>query len=486
MKGFKSLIALALLGCIFCGPTAQAQNTDELIPVIESAESVFLTAIQAYEDRDFETAARLFGVVANTFDLHEKTTASLLMRGKSLYMAGDYTQASLVLNDFVAKYRTSRYLPDAQLILQFANEATSGDVQDTEFMKLGVALPLNKEASTFTQQMFNGIKLAVDDHNAVPYDTLTGNPIRKIKLIFRDTQNQQGAAQDAIRSLAAENVDAIIGPLFSNEALAAAQIAEQERIVMITPMATDDAVSRDRRYTFQANPTIETRGRLMARMAIIGLGLNELGVLADYNNRESVRMARAFEAEASALEANVTFNEQIVNSRSWFRLSETVSRDTLLTADAIYLPINGGNASNLIGGALTSLDRMGISSRMRLLGNVEWHNISQVSLAGKYTTTYSNDFYAVPTDSVTMEFEERYMSLTGGEISQLAYKGYDVATFMAQQLHRQSMESRPLEQIMREAPLFQGYANRLDFTAGNVNEAMFFHRFKDGTVELIR
>ena len=54
-------------------PAAFAQLTQpNLIPVIESAESVFATAIQAYEDQDYETAARLFGVVANTFDMPQQ------------------------------------------------------------------------------------------------------------------------------------------------------------------------------------------------------------------------------------------------------------------------------------------------------------------------------------------------------------------------------------------------------------------------------
>lgn len=466
---------------------AQGQNNTNLIPVIESAESVFLTAIQAYEDGDYGTAARLFGVVANTFDLHRKTTAALLMRGKSFYMNGEFDQANVVLNDFIAKYQTSRYVQDAQQILQYTNNIGLDNIEDTQVLKLGVALPLNSESSAFTQQMFNGIRMAIEDHNAVSVDTLTGEPIRKIKLIFRDTQNQQGAAEDAIRSLAAENVDAIIGPLFSSESRAAARVAEEEQVVMVTPMATDDAVSREKRYIFQANPTIETRGRLMARMAVIGLGLNELGVLVDYNNRESVRMARAFRAEAETLEANVAFSEDVLNTRAWFRLSESISRDTLLLADAIYLPINGGNASNLIGGALSSLDRMGISSRMRLLGNVEWHNISQVSLAGKYTTTYSNDFYKAPTDSLALEFVDRYTTLTGDDDpSQLVFKGYDVARFLAKQLNRQASQGRPLDQLIREAPFFEGYANRFDFTAGNVNEAMFYHRYQNGIVELIR
>lgn len=488
MKAFKLFFITILLAWGVSTSSAQAQSPGELIPVIESAESVFLTAIQAFEDQDYETAARLFGVVANTFDLHSKTTAALLMRGKSLYMNQEYDQARLVLNDFKAKYRTSRYVADAEQIILLATDGTDAGYIDDQILKLGIALPLNSESSALTQQMFNGIRMAVEEHNAVSYDSLMG-PTRKIQLIFRDTKNDQGAAQEAIRSLAREQVDAIIGPLFSREALAAAQIAELEQVVMIAPLATDDAVSRDKQYVFQANPTIATRGRLMARFAVYGLGLNDIGILSDYSNNESMRMARAFEDEMNMLEkGEVVFSQAITDARSWFRLSESVSKDTLLKADAIYLPINGGNASTLIGGALTSLDRMGFGSRLRLLGNVEWHNISQVSLAGNYNTTYSNDFYVNPSDSLSQVFQNLYVSQTGTTPDdwRLIFSGYDVTTFIAHQLDRKVFENRPLEFLIRQAPMFEGYGNRLDFSKGNVNEAMYYHQYKDGILELVR
>ncbi len=492
MKGFKLLFFVILFGWGASSTSAGAQQAGNLIPVIDSAESVFSTAIQAYEGGDYATAARLFGVVANTFDLHQKTTAALLMRGKSFYKNGEYDLANRVLSDFINAYPMSRYVNEAQLVMDFATEGTDAAYIDDQVIKLGIALPLNNDASALTQQMFSGIRIAVENHNAAPPDSIMG-PHRKIQMIFRDTNGQQGAAQEAIQSLAQQGVDAIIGPLFSSEAIAAARIADNEGIVMIAPMATEDQVSRNMRYVFQANPTIETRGRLMARLAVLGLGINEIGVLSDYTNNESTRMARAFaneihslNADNENLEVNLVFNESIPDPRTWFRLSEGMSKDTLAKADAIYLPFNGGNASTLIGGALTSLDRMGMSSRLRLLGNVEWHNIAQTSLASNYTTTYTNDFYVNPMDSLAMEFSNHYQSQTGESPSRLVFSGFDVATFLAQQLDRQVYTNRPLEQLIREAPFFQGYGIRLDFSKGNVNEAMFYHRYSAGIVELIR
>jgi hypothetical protein len=140
----------------------------------------------------------------------------------------------------------------------------------------------------------------------------------------------------------------------------------------------------------------------------------------------------------------------------------------------------------MIGGALGSLDRMGMGQKIRILGNVEWHNLPMVTLAGNYTTTYSNDFYANPIDSTVQRFVTRYRQENSREPERLAYTGYDVTRFLTIQLERQAIEPRPLDQLIRGAGVYSGLGTRLDFTNGNINEAMYYHRYRDGIVELLR
>lgn len=490
---------LLLSGLFATHAQAQLNNatgSDPLIPVIEQAESVFASAISAYEVQDYSTAERLFGVSANTFDLHQKTTAALLMRGKSLYMARDYGQARLVLQDFIDKYRTSRYVYEANQIIAFADDALNPAFQNDQVIRLGIALPKTEQATVHTQNIINGIRMAIEEHNSMPYDPTKG-PAQKIQLIFRDTQNDANAAREAVRSLAQENVVAIIGPLFSDESVAAAEVAEHERVVMIPPMATDDRVSFNRQFTFQANPSIETRGRLMARFTAYGLRLKEIGILVDSNNSESLRMSRAFTEELELLNAEqaeetdrveILFNKSIPNPRSWYSLNQIISKDSLAKAKGIYIPINGGNASSLIGGALTSLGRMPFHSanRPRLLGNVEWHDISQKPTAGKFLTTYSNDFFVNPADSSAIEFTEKYKTEIGSDPNRLVFIGYDITRFILAQVSRQTNENRPLVDIIRQTPMYQGYGNRFDFSKGNINQAMFFHKYEEGLMMLMR
>ena len=483
---FEFLAFLLFFGLFMHSAEAQ-QPSAPTIPIIDSAESVFSTGIQAYRDGEFEVAARLFGVAASTYDWHQKTTASLLMQGKSLFQNSQFEDARQVLEQLLRTYPTTRYADEARHVISMAGDSRNQSYQQSQIFLLGVALPLNGDAAGLTQQLFNGIRMAVQQYNAAAFDSLTGEVGPKIRMIFRDTQNDAQAARQAIRDLVEiERVGAIIGPLFSDEAVAAAQEAERTRVVMLAPLATEDAVSRNREYVFQANPTLTKRGELMARFAARGLGIENVGIITDYNNAESVKMARGFEQEMAELEVDLPFNEFISDTRSWFRLSDSIERDTLLKADAIYLPINGGNASTLIGGVLGSLDRMGLGSHIRILGDVEWHNLPMVTLAGNYMATYSNDFYVDPADSTGFPFIEQYLAATGEEPQRLAYTGYDVTSFLANLVNRQKHDPRPLNQLIRTAGPYQGYGIRLDFTNGNVNEAMYYHRYRDGLVELLR
>ena len=485
MKTSYLILFLLYVGSVL---PAAAQPAQALIPTLESAESIFDTALQAFTDQQYDVAERLFGVVADNYDFHTKTTAALLMQGKSLYLRREYGPAIDVLSELVDTYPTSRYANEAARIIQFADQGANNEVIEAKTFRLGVALPLNSEAASFSQQLFNGIHVAVDNYNNRLEST--GNPgdLPQVLMVFRDTNNDPRETRNAIRDLIEiEQVDAIVGPLFSAEALIAAEEVERAGVVMIAPLATAEEVATNRNYVFQANPTLEVRGKLMARFVVRGLGIESIGLITDYTNSESLGMARGFEEELRNLEQPLTYQHFVSNPSSWFRLGDELSRDTLLQADAVYLPINGGNASTLIGGALGSFDRMGMGSRIRVIGNVEWHSISNVSLASNYGATYSNDFYVTPEDSLGRAFQTQYTQLFSQTPQMLSYRGYDVTNFLVSQFDRiASTPDYPLHLILREAPFYRGAGIRIDFTNGNVNEAMFYHRYRDGVSTLLR
>ena len=475
--GLRRLGALLVAGLIvlFQGtPASYAQDRPETVSVIPPADSLFRLGLERFDEGHFAEAHTLFQRAVDNFDLHAGTTAAMLMAGKSSYRLGDYPAARDELEALVEAFPSSGYLEEARRTIGFAVGMIDREVPDT--VRVGIVLSLSGEEATVSQSLFNGVRLAVEDYN------LAGRTA-PVKMVFRDSGGQASGAADAVRRLADEDVDFIVGTVFSDQAIAAAEAAERERIVFVAPLATDERVSEGKRYAFQANPTIELRGRLMARFAVNGLRLNAFGVIAMHEaDGVSERLTDAFIKEASELGASINLVRLLPDENAWIRLSETVSRDTLSHVEAIYVPVTSPEPLAVIGALLSSLDRMRAS--VRILGNSAWHQLPMVSAASRYTATYSNDFYLAASDPSLTIFQARFRELSGESPNRPAYAGYDVTKFMLQIVSRRPEE--PLYESVWFEPEYRGIASRIGFFGLNVNGALFFHRYRDGELRLIR
>ncbi len=472
----RLVLISAVLGTTILLAAAPARGQEAGALYDAEAERVFQEGIDLFEQGHYGPAFDRFERVYADFSLNRKTTAAWLMAGKTAYRRGEHQKAIDILSHFLRDFPQSRLLADAQRTRRFAVESMQASQQRGRLVKLGVAFPLDAESVSLTQALFNGVRLAVDEHNR------TGGGQMPVQIIFRDSGNNGDRAAEAAEELVEEGVDVIVGPLYSEEARAAGGVANVNAVAMIAPLATDEDVSYGRDYVFQANPTINMRGRLMARFAIRSQRLDEFGIISDFANSYGERMAEGFEDEALRLGAEIAFVKLLPGAGSWFRLLDFVKPDTLKYARALYLPISGGEAPTLIRAALRELDRADVP--LRVLGNKEWHDLVAVQLAAKFGTTYTTDFHVDESLPVTRLFIERYTGLAGEPPNQLAYAGYDVTRYILLQLTAHA--GKPLYQAFHDAPPYQGLGLRFDFRNGNVNEAIYFMRYRDGGVEQIR
>ncbi|MDQ7041126.1 MAG: ABC transporter substrate-binding protein [Rhodothermus sp.] len=470
----QTLLVGLLLGLQGAGGWAQPLE----IPRIEAAETEFTQALRAFERGDYGLAYRQFRRVIDAYPPHRRTTAAWIMAAKALYRMGEYAYVITWVDTFVSRYPTSRYQREATQLRSLAEVALRRRQQQARLITLGILLPLDAENAPLTQALVDGIRLAVEAHNAESLSV----PVR---MVFRDAGTDSAQVQAALRALLDEQqVDLVIGPLYSEQARAAAEVAEQRGVVLIAPLATDEAVSKGRRFVFQANPTLAVRGRLMARMAVYGLRLDSIGVVAQLGDPTAERMAEAFRAEALRLGAVIPFDKRLSDAQAWARLVQHIGRDTLAQARALYLPLAGGNAPVLARAALSSLDRSGLTPRV--LGNAAWREMRAALQASRYLLTFSNDFYVDTSRVEVQDFIQRYQTL--GRIEQpdrLVYTGYDVTRFLLTQLSDRSALAELADRI-RRAPFYQGLGVRIHFNGGQVNRALYYHRYRDGRLELLR
>lgn len=532
-----------LIGVVAATPgRAQEQPAD--VPRISDAELMFEQGVTAFEQGNFEQAAERFRLV-HDYELNRKTTAAFVMEGKALLRLGRYRDAADVVSTLLDRYPQTSYEKEAERIREEADTHLEREGGRVDTLRVGVVLPMTSETVGLTQAMFNGIRLAIDEHNGLhrryvpppglqasadsfgvvntaevygdslaeadgrttvttPTDTLRVDSLQVVteqreqpdwvaKMYFRRVNGEDEAARAATDSLVRDDeVDVVLGPLYSSSARAAGDVAERAQVPLIAPLATERSVSEGRDYVFQTNPTIPLRGRIMARFASESLLTESVSVIYERDVSDSERMAKGFREEARQQGLQLPFTLRLDNPRQWTRLPEAIEEDTTITdsmvaeTEAFYLPIAGSNASGKIQDALTGLDRLNTTARV--LGNSHWHDLSVKKQASAFTATYATDFSVETGTPEVQTFIRRYRLLTGNtpdELSvrgrRLAYTGYDIAHFVFSVLS--PSPPRPGPDDLRTASPHEGLGMQIHFREGNVNRAMRFHRYRNNRLE---
>ena len=376
---------LLLLSAGLSATPGHAQETATL-PEVENAELLFEEGITAFERGEYETAHERFRLVSE-YELNRKTTAALLMDGKALVQLRRYQDAIRPLETLLNQYPETTYRDDAERLLTQARSRRDGATQAPDTLRIGVTLPMEAATVSLSQALFNGVRLAVEEHNglrrryirppglrteadtfevydtarlagdslaaadgkttvAAPTDTVRVDSLRIVaeqvarpdwvaKMHFRRTGPRPKTARAAVDSLVRlDDVDVILGPIRSRVARPAGERAEAARVPLMAPMATDESVSEGKNYVFQANPTIPDRGRIMARTAKNGLLLDRVGVIYEEGNRLSARMAEGFREGARQQDLTVPLSIPLQGSRDWSRLPTLLEDSTLIETDS--------------------------------------------------------------------------------------------------------------------------------------------------------
>ena len=469
------LVLAGLTGTVVNTRSGAHAQSGRVIERIPAADSLLASGFSAFEATNWQQAFDLFREVETDHGRNAASSTARMMAAKSAFRMGDHDRVRSLLSSFSIDFPGSSYANAARALVGLSQEAEQQ--APSAFFRIGVMLSLSESDQVPSQQLFNGIRMAVDEHNRDPRN-------RPAQMIFRDIEGGARAAAEAVSRFSDDdNVDLIIGTLYSAEAVAAAERADEEGVVFMAPMATDERVSDGRRYAFQANPSMRARGRAMARFAINGLRLDSLAVITVADDRGlGERLADGFIQGASELGASINLIRILSSEAEWYELPDTLAADTLDHVEAVYIPMASRNTAEAAGRILGTFDRFG--KNVRLLGNAAWHDLPQKTHASRYTLTYANDFHPDVTSEAYLQFGWGYFDLSGEDAGRLGVTGYDVMRFALDALNRE--DSRTLVDRIRNMAPYQGFGLRIAFNGGNVNEGLFFHRYRDGNLSLIR
>ncbi|MGC8970998.1 MAG: ABC transporter substrate-binding protein [bacterium] len=298
-----------------------------------------------------------------------------------------------------------------------------------ETIKVGLIAPLTGPIATFGQSVEKGVRMAVEEINA------KGGVLgMKIELLVEDNQAKaEESANIARKFIEQDKVVAILGPVISSNTLAAAPIAQQSKVPLLSPTATNPRVTQVGNYIFRACFVDDFQGTVMARFARTGLGkrVNTAAILYEKTSDYSIGLAKYFKETFVKLGGKIVAEESFSSGDQDFSAQLTKIKGK--NPDILYVPSYYDTAGLIIKQAR----ELGIN--VPILGGDGFDSPQLAQLAGKENLKdcyFSGHFFAGSSAPQVKTFVANYKKRYNAVPDMLAALGYDAAYMLADAIKR--------------------------------------------------
>ncbi len=300
--------------------------------------------------------------------------------------------------------------------------STSGDIL------VGQYGSMTGGEATFGVSTDEGVRMAIDEKNSAG-----GVKGRKIKLITYDDQGKpEEAAAVVTRLVTNDKVVAILGEVASSRSLAAAPIAQNAKVPMISPSSTNPQVTAIGDYIFRVCFIDPFQGTVMAKFAVENLKAKKVAILRDVKSDYSVGLANFFAKTLKELGGEIVADASYSSGEMDFKAQLTQIRSK--KPEAIFIP---GYYTEV---GLIALQAKQLGIKVPLLGGDGWdssklYEIGKEAINGQY---FSNHYTTESTDPTVQDFIKRYKEKFNKTPDGLAALGYDSARVLIEAMERAS------------------------------------------------
>ncbi len=268
-------------------------------------------------------------------------------------------------------------------------------------VRIGVIAPLSgpflDREGRQTRQAAQLATARVNDAGGLKLDT--GR--RLVELVFEDSEDRPEVAVSAARKLINQaGAVAIVGPVLSRNAIAAATVAESLQIPMISPTATHPEVTAGKRYVFRVAFVDDAQGMVLARFARRELAADRAAALYDVSNAYNKSIAEVFKQVFEQAGGRMVAFESYTSGDTDFEAQ--LNRIRAAEPDLLLLP----NYAAAVALQVEQARRMGIE--VPVLGGDAWAAASfavRENFAGSFFTDH---WHVDLTNDETRMFAEAY------------------------------------------------------------------------------
>ncbi len=276
--------------------------------------------------------------------------------------------------------------------------------------------------ATFGIYQMRGIEMAIEEINKAG-----GIKGKMIKHINYDNKSDDNETLSVVKRLINQDgVVALIGEITSGRSKIGAGIAQENKVPMITPSATNPDVTKVGNFIFRACFIDPFQGQVMAKFMINNLKMKKAAILRDVKSDYSVGLAEVFKAEVikngGEIVDDIAYQEGDVDFKSQLTSIKTKK------PDAIFVP---GYYNEV---ALIAKQAKELGMAQVMLGGDGWSSpklfeIAKEAINGHY---FSNHYTTESTDPKTVEFVKNFKTKYKEDADVMAALAYDATYMMAE------------------------------------------------------
>ncbi|MDR3162211.1 MAG: ABC transporter substrate-binding protein, partial [Spirochaetaceae bacterium] len=306
-----------------------------------------------------------------------------------------------------------RTLLAIMILIGAASFIFAGAKADTNTITIGGIFPLSGPVAVYGVEARNGIELAIEEINAAG-----GINGKRLALISEDDTGNPEITVNAYRKLTAQDkVNVIIGSLTSGCTIAITSLAQAQKVVLVAPAATAEAVTDAGDFIFRACFIDPFQGTVGGAFAVNELKARRAAVLYDNNNDYSVGLKDNFITAFGKAGGTVVANESYITGDVDFNAQLTKIKAA--NPDVVYLP----DYYSTVALIAKQLRAQGINTP--IVGADGWDGLTENAGDEVLNGFYSNHYASDSTDPKVQSFVKAYQAKFGSVPVSFAALGYD-------------------------------------------------------------
>ena len=300
-----------------------------------------------------------------------------------------------------------------------------------------------------------------------------GNKKYLIRLFVEDNEDKaESAAAAAQKLISQDNVQAIIGPNTSGNAIPAASICEGAGVIMVSPWSTNPKTTEGKKFIFRACFIDDFQGQVMAKFARETLKVQTAAVLYDvaseYNKGIAEYFKKAFEAAGGKVVAFESYTKDDKDFSSQLTFIKAASPGVL------FLP----NYYNEVPLQVQQARRLGIVCPF--IGSDSWGSQEILTLCGpELDDSYFSTHYAPDiTTETAQKFIRAYEVKYGKKPDDVAALTYDAGGLLLTAITQAGvLDRQKVRDALAGVQQYEGVTGTMKFhgTGDPIKSAVILH-----------